>query len=60
MGEKPSQEDQLLALALSSASAPEERRQRPDRRSGIERRTRSVPVSSDLLYGVERRRTIRT
>jgi hypothetical protein len=59
MGEAPSQEDQLLALALSSVPAREERRLRPDRRTGIERRTRSAPVSTDRRSGVDRRQTVR-
>jgi hypothetical protein len=58
MGEQPREDDVLLALALA-AGDPAERRVLPDRRSGVDRRKETVPVSRDRRRGGERRRRAR-
>jgi hypothetical protein len=59
MGEDPSREDQLLAVALGSARDRPERRIHPDRRSGIDRRKQSLPVEVERRSGADRRRVVR-
>lgn len=54
----PRSRDVLLAVGLSSRRQ-EERRLLPDRRSGIERRKRSLPVEVERRSGVERRQGVR-
>lgn len=59
MSEKPSREDLLLAVALGSGRARRDRRVRPDRRSGIDRRRQSLPVETDRRSGADRRDVLR-
>jgi hypothetical protein len=54
MGDQPREDDVLLALALAAGDPPE-RRVLPDRRSGLDRRKETVPVSRDRRLGAERR-----
>ena len=54
----PPRRDVLLALALGSRRRTE-RRVLPDRRSGIERRTRSVETGVERRSGAERRQLVR-
>jgi hypothetical protein len=54
----PPSRDVLLAVALGSRRAAE-RRVLPDRRSGIERRRRTVEVEPERRLGIERRRVVR-
>jgi hypothetical protein len=57
-GRTPQKRDVLLAVALGSRRRME-RRVRSDRRSGIERRTRSVEVAEERRSGTERRQLAR-
>jgi hypothetical protein len=58
MGERPSEDEIRLAMALA-AGRERERRVLPDRRSGIDRRRTDVPVIEDRRTGEERRRHAR-
>lgn len=57
-GETPGRRDVLLAVALGSRRRVE-RRVLPDRRSGVERRKRTVEVAAERRSGAERRQGVR-
>jgi hypothetical protein len=56
--DKAPKDEVMLALALA-ADHPSERRVHPDRRSGLERRKRTVETKNERRSGEERRRHAR-
>jgi hypothetical protein len=59
MGDDASRKEVLLAIALGARRKKAERRLLPDRRSGVDRRKRSVVVPSERRSGSERRQSVR-
>jgi hypothetical protein len=54
-----SQEEMLLAIALSSPQEQNERRLLPDRRSGVDRRKKRLDVPYERRSSGERRQAVR-
>ena len=59
VGEGSSPEEVLLAIGLARSGEATERRLRPDRRSGIDRRKARSPVAYERRSGRERRQVVR-
>ena len=59
MGDRTSRREQLLAIGLAVQHKNTERRVRPDRRSGLDRRKARASVQVDRRTGAERRQVVR-
>lgn len=59
MGDDAARRDQLLAIGLATRRRGAERRVRPDRRSGSDRRKAQVAVPYERRSGDDRRQVVR-